>query len=207
MFLIAGAECKKKWRYLRDKYIKERKTLKANNKNSSRTMWKYFHLMYFLDPTLTTLEEDKETVSIFLTDQDFANNSETTAEEEVANDHQNADPDYNPFEENVASSASEERPGPSRTKRSVGASQELPGPSSKKRKKPWGAGGGCLVDAKIPEASNTLYEVKVDEAPCPDTQFLLSLLPFVKKVPEDQKLPLRMAMMEAVHRASQKSVN
>ncbi|CAL8384486.1 uncharacterized protein LOC115532291 [Gadus morhua] len=210
--------CRRKWKSLRDRYIREKRSEKEGKKSGSaaRTVkkWKFFAVLSFLDPFVTPKETSSNhprwaEIEVKMED-DWA--SETSGVGEADEERDEADeerdeaaaaaggPSHNTDQlsgnesdpDDVAAAAT---PAPV-----AGPAPRPPGGMKRKR-----ASGVPCGNTPIQEA--ILQALQRDGQLCTDAQFFNGLLPSLKRLPPDAKEYVKFQIHKVIFDATQINLN
>ncbi|XP_056434738.1 uncharacterized protein LOC130372640 [Gadus chalcogrammus] len=213
-WLVVGEEtgipvevCRRKWKSLRDRYIREKRSEKEEGKKSgsaARTVkkWKFFALLSFLDPFVTTRDTSSNhprwaEIEVKMEDDWAAETSgEGEADEERDEVAAAAGPSHNTDQLSGNESDPDDVPA-------AAAATPAPRPrSGMKRKRASGVPFGS-----IPMQEAILQALQRDGELCADAQFFNGLLPSLKRLPPDAKEYVKFQIHKVIFDATQISLN
>ncbi|CAL8363184.1 unnamed protein product [Boreogadus saida] len=191
--------CRRKWKSLRDRHMREKRREKEEGKRSgsaARTgkKWKLFAVLSFLDPFVTPRETSSNLPRCAEVEMEDDGAAETSGVGEAVQLSGNeSDPDDVP----AAATAAPATPAP--------AAGPAPAPrpqSGMKRKR---ASGVPCGNTPIQEA--ILQALQRDGQLCSDTHFLNGLLPSLKRLPPDTKEYVKFQIHKVIFDATQFTLN
>lgn len=199
-------EVKKKWKHLRDRYVKVRKAARAKESGSAarQKSWKYLPIMGFLEPTTIKRETSSNSLphptsaSIPTPNSRAPTPNPSTS---ISDLHITLDPDEDIIVLNLTEVPPEEceEAGPSNSSNLKNQSGmppsniDLPLPPSEQR------GKKRKAQRKDDDVEKDVTEL-IRQGANPEELFLLSLAPQLRSLSEEQKTLVKIEFLQTLHR-------
>ncbi|XP_059894294.1 uncharacterized protein LOC132447509 [Gadus macrocephalus] len=205
--------CRRKWKSLRDRYIREKRKEEGKKIGSAaRTVkkWKFSAVLSFLDPFVTPKETSSNhprwaEIEVKMEDDWLAENSGVGEADEERDEAAAAaaGPSHNTDQLSGNESDPDDVPAAAATPAPVPAAGPAPRPpSGMKRKR---ASGVPCGNTPIQEA--ILQALQRDGQLCADAQFFNGLLPSLKRLPPDAKEYVKFQIHKVIFDATQITLN
>lgn len=206
---ISGAECKVKWKGLRDAYVKKRKLLKTASSQAVRRVkkWKHFQSMSFLDAYIRDTSNNM-TADLLEGDEDRCSFSDDK-EHDIEDINGNEEDEIQESEVDSVLEISVSKTVSDKGRSSVSYSS-TPSPVQKPAKQQKDKDtkmvpiGQLVVDYNEQKRkSDTHIDIHHKPSPDEDELFMLSLLPTLRRLPPPEKALAKFKIHELLFRAEQ----
>ncbi|CAL8275584.1 unnamed protein product [Arctogadus glacialis] len=203
--------CRRKWKSLRDRYMKEKKSEKAAKKSGSaaRTSkkWKFFVVLSFLDPFVTPRETSSNLPRVAedeIEDDGAAETSLSGAGEAYEEGDEAAGPSHNTDQPSVSDSDPDDASAAGTPDTVPAADPRPPGGSKRKRARSVPCG-----NTPIQEAILQALHREAAQTPPPqlseDAFFLQSILPSLERLPRQACAELKFEIHKLVLEATKRT--
>ncbi|XP_033976817.1 transcription factor Adf-1-like [Trematomus bernacchii] len=206
---ISEEVCRRKWKSLRDTYVKERKREKEDNRSGSAAgtnkKWKYSAVLSFLDPFVTP----RKTTSNMVSGVEEDRTSEYGGEAQGADDeHEFSEGSEAEEHHDATADAPDAPPAVSAAVPAAVPTDAPAGPSGvgrapRGRKRPRNLDNEKEVHERLLEALTMRGSGALPAAPLSeDEHFLQSLLPSLQRLPTQQKNFVKFKIHRSIYEAS-----
>ncbi|CAL8341825.1 unnamed protein product [Arctogadus glacialis] len=198
--------CRRKWKSLRDRYIREKRSEKEEGKKSgSAKKWKFFAVLSFLDPFVTPKETSSNhprwaEIEVKMEDDWASETSGVGEADEERDEAAAAGPSHNTDQLSGNESDPDDVPAAATPAPAAGPAPRPP--SGMKRKRASGVPGG-----NTPMQEAILQALQRDGQLCADAQFFNGLLPSLKRLPPDAKEYVKFQIHKVIFDATQITLN